>query len=95
MSRLTRNPCCTKFVAMRNVTITLSDEVARWARVWAAEHDTSVSRILGDLLAQRMEEERSYEISMRAFLARRPKMLKESGAPYPERGDLHERHVLR
>ena len=28
---------------MKNVTITLDPEVARWARVYAAQHDTSVS----------------------------------------------------
>jgi plasmid stability protein len=26
---------------MKNVTINLDEEVARWARVWAARHDTS------------------------------------------------------
>ncbi len=35
---------------MRNVTITLEDEVARWVRVWAVEHDTSVSQFVGDLV---------------------------------------------
>jgi hypothetical protein len=82
-------------VRMRNVTITLNDEVARWARVWAAEHDTSVSKVVGEMLHERMVEERAYETSMRAFLGRKPKMLKEAGATYPSRGDLHERHVLR
>lgn len=34
---------------LRNVTITVDDEVARWARVRAAEEDTSVSHLVGDL----------------------------------------------
>lgn len=34
---------------MKNVTITLDDEVARWARIRAAEQNTSVSRLVGDM----------------------------------------------
>jgi hypothetical protein len=34
---------------MNNVTITLEEEVARWARVWAAGHNTCVlNRIMGE-----------------------------------------------
>jgi hypothetical protein len=39
---------------LRNVTVTLEEEVAQWARIEAARHDTSVSRLLGALLKQRM-----------------------------------------
>lgn len=35
---------------MRNVTISLDEEVARWVRVAAAEHDLSVSRYVGEIL---------------------------------------------
>ena len=45
---------------MRNVTITLDDAVADWSRVWAAKHQTSVSRMLGELPAEKMAEEESY-----------------------------------
>jgi hypothetical protein len=34
---------------MKNVTVTLDDEVARWARIWAARHNTSVLKLLGDV----------------------------------------------
>ena len=40
---------------MKNVTITMDDEVARWARVAAAERDTSVSRMVGEILRDRLE----------------------------------------
>lgn len=40
---------------LRNVTVTLEDDVARWARIEAARRDTSVSRLLGELLKERME----------------------------------------
>ena len=39
---------------LKNVTVTLEEEVARWARIEAARQDTSVSRFLGDILKQRM-----------------------------------------
>jgi hypothetical protein len=35
---------------MRNITVTVSDETYRQARVWAAEHDSSLSRIVAYLL---------------------------------------------
>ena len=38
---------------MKNITIKLDDDVAYWSKVWVAEHNTSVSRILGDLLRHR------------------------------------------
>ena len=37
---------------LRNVTVTLEEDVARWARMEAARRDTSVSRLLGSLLKE-------------------------------------------
>jgi len=34
--------------------VTLEEDVARWARIEAARRDTSVSRLLGALLRERM-----------------------------------------
>lgn len=39
---------------LRNVTVTLEEDVAQWARIEAARLDTSVSRLLGALLKERM-----------------------------------------
>jgi hypothetical protein len=39
---------------VKNVTITLSDELARRARVEAAQADKSLSRYIADLLAERV-----------------------------------------
>ncbi len=75
---------------MRNVTITLDEEVARWARIRAAQENTSVSRLLGEILEERMAAERLYDAAMAQFLARPPVELK-SGGSYPEREQLHER----
>lgn len=55
---MTRFPCYTVFVSatrrLRNVTVTLEEDVAQWARIEAARRDTSVSRLLGALLRERM-----------------------------------------
>jgi plasmid stability protein len=80
---------------MRNVTITLEEEVARWARIRAAEHDTSVSRLVGQMLKERMLEEARYEEAMQEYLARTPQKLKPEGTQYPRREKLYERNRVR
>lgn len=86
----------TKFVlhyicVMKNVTITLDEEVARWARIKAAEQNTSVSRLVGELLQEKMQAEEDYRLAMEEYLARGPQVLKKTGARYPRREELHER----
>jgi hypothetical protein len=76
---------------MKNVTVTLDEDVALWARVWAARNDTSVSRILGEILRERMLQEEGYEAAMHQFLSVPPRVLKTSG-DYPSREETHERH---
>ncbi|MEW6119359.1 MAG: CopG family transcriptional regulator [Pseudomonadota bacterium] len=77
---------------MKNVTITLDERVAEWSRVWAARHQTSVSRMLGELLAEKMAQEEQYTEAMQAWLAAVPAQgLDETGGPYPARESLHER----
>jgi hypothetical protein len=45
---------------LRNVTVTLEESVARWARMEAARQDTSVSRLLAGILKERMREKDGY-----------------------------------
>ena len=80
---------------MKNVTITLDEETAAWARVYAARHNVSVSRFVGELLQQRMRESREYDEAMRRFLVLKPVKLNRSGRPYPKRGELYDRPRLR
>lgn len=87
--------CYTDFVAKRNLTISLDESVARWARVWAARNDTSVSRMVGDMLSERMIREREYAVAMREYLSRAPFVHKEPGSSYPSRDTVHERDGLR
>jgi len=74
---------------MKNVTITLEEEVARWARIKAAERDTSVSRLVGEMLKQHMTDEKQYDTALRRYLSRRAAPI--SSRRYPRRDDLHER----
>ena len=78
---------------LRNVTVTLEEDVARWARIEAAQKETSVSRYLGDLLRERMLEKSAYESAMRRALARKP-FLKTDGR-YLSREEAHDRARLR
>jgi hypothetical protein len=78
---------------LRNVTVTLEESVAHWARMEAARQDTSVSRLLAGILKERMKEKDSYETSMRRFLARKP-FLKTDGK-YLSREEVHDRTRFR
>ena len=78
---------------LKNVTVTLEETVARWARMEAARQDTSVSRLLGALLRERMLEKDSYEAAMRRALARKP--FPKSDGKYLTREEVHDRARLR
>ncbi len=78
---------------LRNVTITLEEDVARWARIEAARNDTSVSRLLAKILKERMKESDEYDAAKRRALARKP-FLKSDGR-YLSREEVHDRARLR
>jgi hypothetical protein len=78
---------------LRNITITLEEDLARWARIEAAKADTSVSAFLADLLKERMARKDDYEAAKRRALARKP-FLKTDGR-YLTREQAHDRDNLR
>lgn len=80
---------------MKNVTITLDEETAAWARMCAAERNVSVSRLVGELLRERMRESHEYDDAMRRFLGKPPVRLKRGGQRYATRDALHDRTRLR
>ena len=80
---------------MRNVTITLEEDVARWARIRAAELNTSVSRLVGEMLRDLMHEEDSYHAAKNQYLSQDPQVLRRPGKKYPRREELHDRTRLR
>ena len=82
-------PCYTDFV-LRNITITVSEEVALWARRTAAEENTSVSRLVGSMLEERMRRSDEYWRAYQRWKKVRPvKGIDASGRM--SRQQVHER----
>jgi len=79
---------------LKNVTITLEDGVARWARMEAARENTSVSRFVGELVADQMRQREQYEAAMERYLSVKPRGISK-GHPYPRREALHDRASVR
>ena len=80
---------------LRNVTVTLDEDTARWARLEAARRDTSMSRLLGEILRQRMDQEDEYVSAKARYLAQTPGVHRRPGERLPTRSELHDRHGLR
>jgi plasmid stability protein len=79
------------FSDVKNITISLPDELAHRAKVFAAEHNTSVSRFVGDMLAERLREDTRYRRAMKQWALREVGPLSDGETPYPSRDSLHER----
>jgi len=78
---------------LRNITITLEEDVASWARIQAATNDLSVSRFLANLLKERMKENAEYNAAKRRALARKP--FPKSDGRYLTREEVHDRTRFR
>ncbi len=76
---------------MKNVTVTMEDSVAEWARLEAARRNTSVSRLVGEMLAEKMGHDDAYERAMSDWLTR-DRRWRSDGRPYPGRDDTYARH---
>ncbi len=76
---------------MKNVTITLDEQTAAWAREEAARQGLSLSRLVGEMLHQRMQSSRRYDQAMRRYLSQAPVPLKPADARYPTRDALYDR----
>jgi len=75
---------------MKNLTISLPEELAHRAKVFAAEQNTSVSRYVGALLSEKLEAEAGYRAAMQRWCSRGPIVLSAAGK-YPPRDSLYER----
>lgn len=80
---------------MRNVTITLEEQVARWARLEAARQDKSVSRLVGEMLEEKMVRDEGRRAAEEQFFSVRPRALREAEQSLPARDELHDRAGLR
>ncbi|MFD1712200.1 CopG family transcriptional regulator [Ottowia sp. GY511] len=78
---------------MKNVTITVDDAVLEWARVEAAKRGSSVSRMVGEMLAEKMRQEDAYAQAMRGAL--RFESWGESAGAYLDRDTMYERARFR
>jgi hypothetical protein len=78
---------------MKNVTITMEDGVAEWARLEAARRNTSVSRLVGEMLTDKMRRDDDYENAMREALEF--KSLGVSKGPYLAREQIYDRAARR
>jgi hypothetical protein len=79
---------------MKNITITLPDEVARKTRIPAAEADTSMSQYLCGLIMEKLESDSSYRAAMTRYLGRPTRSLRTPGQKLPTRDELHDREAL-
>ena len=80
---------------MKNVTITLPEDLARWLRVRAAENNRSVSRWVAELLAGMRRQEDEYEVAMKQALAVKPRKMEWVDGLKPTREELHDRPSFR
>jgi hypothetical protein len=77
-------------VALRNLTITVSEETAHWARRKAAEENTSVSKLVGQMLERQMRLTDEYWLAYELWKRLEP----VPGLDAPSRWtreELHER----
>lgn len=81
--------CYTYFVP-KNVTIKLADETALWARRKAAEENTSVSRLLSDMLEREMRLSDAYWRAFERWNSHRP-LAAAGAAQRMSREEAHER----
>lgn len=76
---------------MKNVTVTLPEDTARWVRIWAAEQGKSVSAALADLIDERRHDRETRERAVDQFRSVPKVMLGPAGQRYPSRESVHER----
>lgn len=72
------------------VTITLDPETARWARMEAARRNTSVSRLVGEMLAEYRKRESRIEQAAQRFFSRPATRLSNENSSYPDRDTLYD-----
>jgi hypothetical protein len=74
----------------KNVTIKISDQAALWARRKAAEENTSVSRLVGEMLERQMRLTDDYWRAFDHWKSNRP-LASVGAAERMSRAEVHER----
>jgi len=75
----------------QNVTISISPETVRKARILAARRSTSISRLLAEQVEALVDAEDAYERAERSALAMLEQGLHLGGVISASRDELHER----
>jgi len=78
---------------MKNVTITVEEPVLEWVRIEAAKRNSSVSRLVGEMLGEKMQHEDAYEQAMREAL--KFDSWGASDGPFLTRDELYDRARFR
>ena len=73
---------------MKNVTITVDDAALEWTRIEAAKRNTSVSRLVGEMLLEKMQREDAYARAEREWLAD-DVTFASTAQPYPGRAEIY------
>jgi hypothetical protein len=79
---------------MKNVTITMDDAVADWVRIEAARRNTSVSRLVGEMLLEKMQREDAYARAEREWQAD-DVTFTSNAQPYPRRAEIYADRAAR
>jgi len=84
---------------MKNITVTVGDDIYHMARVRAAEQKSTISALVKDYLTKIVEEESSFERMKREEDELRQNMRQVgfifSAEDRCSREDLHDRHAIR
>ena len=80
---------------MKNITITLPEDVAQWLRVRAAANERSVSKWLAELLEGMQRQEDEYKVAMKRYLAKKPRKINWPDGRKPTREEWYGRPGLR
>lgn len=81
---------CYTIIVGKNVTIKISEEAALWARRKAAEENTSVSRLVGEMLERQMRLSDEYWRAFEHWKSNRP-LAGIGAAERLSREEVHER----
>ncbi len=79
---------------MKNVTITVDDAALEWVRIEAAKRNTSVSRLVGEMLVEKMQREDAYARAMREWQAD-DVTFTSNAQPLPRRAELYAERTAR
>jgi hypothetical protein len=80
---------------MKNITITLDEQTAKWAREQATAQGLSLSRYVGEVLRKQLPKAQAYERAMKSFLSRPRTALTNPGDKLPTREEIYDRGMLR